>query len=202
MAASKQKLTPAQKIIWTSTAGTVTSGSPASHGQALAARADGLAGSAQTGAISNSIPNLGCPEASVAQGEETPIIQGTATAPSGTTAPWSFRADATGYLASPNDGNNATRNVHIKAYIGTPDSSCVDFPSCKSQLAAVDATDVAVLAFGTFGSTPIQTPASITQAITNLGPSATVVFFETATPDGAISCASGTISRTANAIAQ
>jgi len=134
MAATKQKLTPAQKIIWTSTAGTVTSGSPASHGQALAARADGLAGSAQTGAISNSIPNLGCPEASVAQGEETPIIQGTATAPSGTTAPWSFKADATGYLASPNDGNNAARNVHIKAYIGTPDSSCVDFPSCKSQL--------------------------------------------------------------------
>jgi len=58
---------------WTSTTGTVASGSPQSHGTA--------------GAAVNAITNLGCPNSNLPSDVETVVAQGEVTAPASTTAP-------------------------------------------------------------------------------------------------------------------
>jgi len=168
---------------WTSTTGTVASGSPQSHGTPSAAQRD-------TAATVNAITNLGCPNSALPSDTETVVAQGEVTAPAGTTAPtWNLTTNGIIVLQ---DDNFFNLVAHVQAYIGVAGSGCVDFASCSPTLTALPVADVEVIAIpGTQVAIPFIQDAG-TLALAN-----TAVFFVTVTTlhpfsvGGSLTCASG-----------
>lgn len=200
MAAKKQTLTPAQKQIWTSTAGTVAMGSPLSQagasglGQTQPALVDGVQPSVLGGTILNqgcpttTIPGgsgctaFGCPP--IVPGAETVVVQGTMSAPAGTTAMWDATVRSTvvfGALSGA-DISEDFQFIALTGYIGKATAGCVDFASCAPSLTRTPLYTVEVVQ-------NIAVPAApVVQNLAALLPSDAVVFFVTATitPGGGI----------------
>ena len=201
MAANKQKLTPAQKQIWISSAGAVATGSPLS--QAGASRLtenpqmlDDLRG--QSSVLAGSIRNEGCPTTKlpggsgctafgcppIVPGAETVVVQGTMAAPSGTTAMWDATVRNTvvfGALSGA-DISEGTQLIGLTGYIGKATVGCVDFASCASSLTKTPLYTVEVIQNDAVPAAPVF------QSLAGLQPTDTVVFFVTAivTPGGGI----------------
>jgi len=129
------KLTNAQKRIWTRTDGVVTSTVPPidlSTGQTAAGHAAStFVSGVKTSALSDSIPNTGCPVQQIQLRTETVVAQGTASAPVGTNVNWEF---------TPNGSIAVQLGTQVQgiftAYIGAAPAGCTDFDSCKAGLTA------------------------------------------------------------------
>jgi hypothetical protein len=176
---AKKKPVPAN---WTSTTGTVASGSPQSHGTAAVRR--------DSSAAVNAITNLGCPNSDLPSDVETVVAQGEVTAPAGTTAP-TWNLTTSGNIVFQNN-HLFNLTVHVQAYIGVGAPGCVDFASCSPTLTPLPVADVLVLAIpGT------QASVSFVQDAGALALADTAVFFVTATTlhpfslGGSLACASG-----------
>src|SRR5882762_1518623 len=100
-AQAKKKPVPAN---WTSTTGTVASGSPQSHGTAAVRR--------DSSAAVNAITNLGCPNSDLPSDVETVVAQGEVIAPAGTTAP-TWNLITSGKIIFQNS-NLFNLNVHVQ----------------------------------------------------------------------------------------
>jgi hypothetical protein len=166
------KLTNAQKRIWTRTDGVVTSTVPPidlSTGQTAAGHAAStFVSGVKTSALSDSIPNMGCPVQQIPLNTETVVAQGTASAPAGTNVNWEFTPS--GSVAIQIGGQ---RHGLFNAYIGAANPNCVDFDSCKTTLTPVLIANVSEGLFDTFVPFVLDAP--------NLAPTDTAVFFITLT---------------------
>lgn len=186
---------------WTSTTGVVASGSPQSHGTPAAAIASDVSVADSSAAVATSIPNLGCPSIGLPQDVETVVAQGTASAPSGSTAPtWELTINGNVVLENQ---NVQAEDAHIISYIGVAGAGCVDFASCSPTLTSFPLADVRLN-----GQTTNQTVVPyIMDTGGTLTLSETAVFFvtvkTTATgPQGALSCSSASFIPVAHNIAQ
>jgi hypothetical protein len=167
---------------WTSTTGTVASGSPQSHGTAVVRN--------DSGAAVNAITNLGCPNSVLPSDVETVVAQGEVTAPAGTTAP-TWELTTNGIIVLQNS-NLFVLGAHLTAYIGIAAPGCVDFASCSPTLTPLAVADVEV-----GGGSSNQTIVPFIQDAGTLALANTAVFFVTETTQhpvslgGSLTCASG-----------
>ncbi len=167
----KPKLTNAQKRIWTRTDGVVTSTVPPidlSTGRTAGHAASTFVSGVKTSALSDSIPNMGCPVQQIPLRTETVVAQGTASAPAGTNVNWEFTPY--GSVAVQIGGR---RQGLFNAYIGAANPNCVDFDSCKTTLTPVLIANVSEGVFDTSVPFVLDAP--------NLAPTDTAVFFITLT---------------------
>jgi hypothetical protein len=161
---------------WTSTTGTVASGSPQSHGTA--------------GAAVNAITNLGCPNSNLPSDVETVVAQGEVTAPASTTAP-TWELTTNGIIVLQNT-NLFVLGAHLTAYIGIAAPGCIDFASCSPTLTPLAVADVEV-----GGGSSNQTIVPFIQDAGTLALANTAVFFVTVTTQhpvslgGSLTCVSG-----------
>jgi hypothetical protein len=166
------KLTNAQKRIWTRTDGVVTSTVPPidlSTGQTAAGHAAStFVSGVKTSALSDSIPNMGCPVQRIPLNTETVVAQGTASAPVGTNVNWEFTPSGSVAVQL-----GPLRQGLFNAYIGAANPNCVDFDTCKTTLTPVLIANVSGGILDTFVPFVLDAP--------NLAPTDTGVFFITLT---------------------
>jgi|GEM_PF-2973936 len=169
------KLTPAQKRIWTRTDGVVTSTVPPvdlSAGQttsaAVAAAKPAVSG-VKTSALSDLIPNEGCPTQQIPMGVETVVAQGTASAPVGTNVNWEFSPSGSVAVQI-----GVWRQAFFTAYSGVAPAGCTDFDTCKAGLTP---TLIANIINPGIGDTIVP----FVLDVQNLAPTDTAVFFITMT---------------------
>lgn len=165
----KVHLSAAQKKIWTTTNGVVAVGSSASVGIAN-----------DDASPDQGVSNAGCPTSDLPYQTEVVIAQGSASAPTGTTANWALTVQGNAVLADP----AGIETAHIVEYIGAAPDGCTDFASCTANMTPVTIEDASMVPDDSGNPSQINVPFVADTSVaapSGLAPTDTAAYFITAT---------------------